>query len=232
MKGYLVRVGIDTISLLSYGRDKKDNLGYCAPVFDDGDRPRFEFIPVSENPQYLSEEEKKYSNEPARNSKYGAYVSSFLDTEERTLSNGARCKTAELQLHKDPEFDSCTYGDYFGGRIPLRLRPGSKLFLYESQGNKEIVGEARINRVESVRASDAVAKYGARLFLTQLEFEEYVGNRGDKTMLALVLGDVRIYAVPLSLNKSVTMAGRYMTREMYLQLREESRKSIKIEARA
>jgi hypothetical protein len=120
---------------------------------------------------------------------------------------------------------------FFGKeRIPLRLRPGSKLFLYESRGNKEIVGEARITRVESVRASDVVAKYGARLFLEQLEFEEYVGNRGDKTMLALVLRDVRRYAIPLSLKKSVTMAGRYMTREMYKEIPRQPSNSIKINA--
>ncbi len=47
-------------------------------------------------------------------------------------------------------------------------------------------------------------------------------------MLALVLGDVRRYAVPLSLNKSVTMAGRYMTREMYDAIPRQPRNSIKI----
>jgi hypothetical protein len=120
---------------------------------------------------------------------------------------------------------------FFGREsIPLRLRQGSKLFLYESQGNKAIVGEASITRVESVRASDAVSTYGARLFLTQLEFDEYVGNRGDKTMLALVLGEVRKYAVPLSLERSVTMAGRYMTREMHKRLLRQPRNSITINA--
>jgi hypothetical protein len=113
---------------------------------------------------------------------------------------------------------------FFGKeRIPLRLRPGSKLFLYQSRGNKEIVGEARISLVESVRASDVVAKYGERLFLEQLEFEEYVGSRGDKIMLALVVGDVRRYVVPLVLNKSVTMAGRYMTRRMYREIPRQPR---------
>jgi hypothetical protein len=112
---------------------------------------------------------------------------------------------------------------FFGKEgIPQRLRPGSKLFLYKSRGNKEIVGEARIIRIESVRASDVVSMYGARLFLTQSEFEEYAGNRGEKTMLALVLGDIRRYAVPVRLDTSMTMAGRYMTREMFQQLRGET----------
>jgi hypothetical protein len=109
---------------------------------------------------------------------------------------------------------------FFGKeRIPLRLQPGSRLFLYESKGNMEIVGEAKILRVESIPASNAVSVYGTRLFLTQSEFEDYVGNRRDRSMLVLVLGDAKRYPVPMKLSKSVTMAGRYMTREMYLQLR-------------
>jgi hypothetical protein len=98
----------------------------------------------------------------------------------------------------------------FCGKEPIHLKlwPGSKLFLHESQSNNEIVGEAKIIRVESVRASDAVSKYGTKPSLMQSEFEDCVGGIVDKTMLALVLGDARRYAVPLSLNKCVTMAGR------------------------
>jgi hypothetical protein len=113
---------------------------------------------------------------------------------------------------------------FFGReRIPVNLHPGSKLFLYESKGDKEIMGEAKILRVESLRASDVISVYGERLFLTQSEFDEYVGNRRDKRILVLVLEDAKRYAVPLKLNRSVTMAGRYMTSKMYKDLRDESK---------
>ncbi|MGD0549270.1 MAG: DUF365 domain-containing protein [Candidatus Bathyarchaeia archaeon] len=108
---------------------------------------------------------------------------------------------------------------FFGKeRIPVRLQSGSRLFLYESRGNEEIVGEARIVRIDMLPVSEIVAVYGNRLFLTQSEFEDYVGNRRDKRMLVLVLEDARKYPVALKLGKSVTMAGRYMTRELYHQI--------------
>jgi hypothetical protein len=115
---------------------------------------------------------------------------------------------------------------FFGkGRMPLRLRPGSKLFLYESQSKKEIVGEAKVVRVESMPASSVMSVYGDKVFLNETEFKDYVGLRMDRTMLVLVLADPKRYSVPLKLDKSVTMAGQYMTREMYVYLCERSGKS-------
>jgi len=120
---------------------------------------------------------------------------------------------------------------FFGKeRIPLRLQPGSRLFLYESRRNKEIVGEARITRIDTLRASDILSVFDDCLFLTRSEFEDYVGNRSDKKMLVLALEDAKRYPIPLRLSKSVTMAGRYMTREMYKQIRGESKKSMNSKA--
>jgi hypothetical protein len=62
-------------------------------------------------------------------------------------------------------------------------------------------------------------KFGDALFLAPAELEDYAGNRESKRMLVLVLEDVRKYRYPLRLKKSVTMAGRYMTREMFRCLR-------------
>jgi len=90
----------------------------------------------------------------------------------------------------------------------------------------EIVGEATITKAELVSASDVPSVYGTNLFLTQPEFERYVEKRKRKAMLVLVVGDARRYTVPLKLSKSVTMAGRYMTRRMYQQLREESARHV------
>lgn len=103
-------------------------------------------------------------------------------------------------------------------RIPVRLQSGSRLFLYESKGNKEIVGEARIVRIDTLPASEVMSVHGSRLFLTKSEFEDYVGNRRDKKMLVLLLEDAKKYPVPLKLGRSVTMAGRYMRRELYSQI--------------
>mgnify|MGYP001077015786 CR=1 FL=1 len=103
------------------------------------------------------------------------------------------------------------------------LQSGSKLFFYESRSNKEIVGEARIVDITSGMVEEVLAIYGEDLFLTRIELEEYAGDRKAKRMLVLVLGDVKKYAIPLRLDKSVTMAGQYMTKSMYDDLRAKQR---------
>jgi hypothetical protein len=112
---------------------------------------------------------------------------------------------------------------FFGNeRTPLRLRPGHRLFFYKSKARKEIVGEADIVKVESMPVSSVISVYGDKLFLNESEFKEYVGLRTDRTMLVVELTDAKPYSSPLNLGKSVTMTGRYMTREMYAILRGKS----------
>lgn len=103
---------------------------------------------------------------------------------------------------------------------PARLRPGSKLFIYQSGGKMEIVGEARIEEIMMRTSDEVFADYGDELFLSKQELEDYVGSRRTKKMLVLLLGDMRRLSTPLKLTKSVTMGGQYMTRSMYLALRE------------
>ena len=113
---------------------------------------------------------------------------------------------------------------FFGReRIPLKLQRGHRIFFYEPRGNKEIVGEARIVSIDTVPAAEVFSVFGDRLFLTQSELQDYAGQRKDRKMLTLVLEDARRYSLPLKLGKSVTMAGRYMTREMYKQIRQPSK---------
>jgi hypothetical protein len=102
---------------------------------------------------------------------------------------------------------------------PARLQPSSKLFFYKSGGDKEVVGEAKILQISSATVEEALTLFRDKLFLTQSELEEYAGNRKARKMLVLVLENIEKYAAPLRLNKSVTMAGCYMTRRMFKNLR-------------
>jgi len=111
----------------------------------------------------------------------------------------------------------------FVGNVPLWLQSGSKLFFYESRSDKEVVGEARIVEIGAGTVEEVLAEYGEDLFPTRIELEEYAGDRKAKRMLVLVLGDVKKYAIPLRLDKSVTMAGQYMTKSMYDDLRAKQR---------
>jgi hypothetical protein len=108
---------------------------------------------------------------------------------------------------------------YGKGSTPIRLHVGSTLFFYESRGSKRIVGEAEIREISSRTADKVVAEYGDSLFLTQKELDEYANQRSGRKMLVLVLKDVRLYKTPLRLRKSVTMAGQYMTKLMFDELR-------------
>lgn len=104
---------------------------------------------------------------------------------------------------------------FFGrDQIPRRLRPGHRLFFYQSGGCKEIVGESRIVQISSAKVEEVLARFGNRMFLTRSEFEEYVSKRKGERLLVLVLKDTKKYAVPMRLGKSPTMAGQYMTNEM------------------
>ena len=107
----------------------------------------------------------------------------------------------------------------FVARAFRRLRSGSRLFFYESRGNKEIVGEARVVDINSGTPDELLRKFGKNLILTRRELEEYTGDRRTKEMLVLVVRNARKYAIPLRLNKSVSMAGLYMTKEMYRGMR-------------
>jgi hypothetical protein len=104
----------------------------------------------------------------------------------------------------------------FYGRkgMPSRIHPGSKLFFYESKGNKEIVGEATISAMSTETANDVVSKFGDALFLTSKELDEYAKNRQDRKMLVLILKSSKRYNRPMRIGKPITKAGRYMTDEL------------------
>jgi hypothetical protein len=104
-------------------------------------------------------------------------------------------------------------------RVPTRLRRGSRLFFYRTGGRKEIVGEAKIVEINSGAFDDVWNRFADGLFLTRNELEAYVGKRRDSQMTVLVLDEVREYQAPIILQHPLTMAGQYMTKEMYDRLR-------------
>ena len=103
---------------------------------------------------------------------------------------------------------------FAGERMFPRLQVGSKLFFYESQGAKEIVGEARIVEITQGTVDEVLARFGRDLFLTRSELEAYAGSRRGRRMLVLVLEDMTRYSLPLRLDRGITMAGRYVTKTM------------------
>jgi hypothetical protein len=99
-------------------------------------------------------------------------------------------------------------------RIALR-----KILFYESQGNKEIVGEARIKANEFLTPLEVLEKYGDRVFLDRDELTKYASRRPLRTMsrkmLVLVLTKPVKYSKRIKYEKPLTMAGKYLTKEDY-----------------
>jgi hypothetical protein len=99
-----------------------------------------------------------------------------------------------------------------------RLDQCSRLFFYSSRGEKEIVGEARILKKFFSTPDEVLTNYSDVLFLTHAELQEYVGKRKTKRMLVLVLDKPTKYANPLKMPQHLTMAGQYMTQNLYDEL--------------
>ena len=136
MKGFLIRVGIDTTS---------KNIGYCAPVFPDNS---FEYIPLPEL-DIATSEKHTYGSLESRNQKYGGVLSDFMheDKHEYVRTDGEPfyhsldenyepLLAKDLTPHFDPEFETNTFGDFWmksggrTGRIPQSLKQGDIVFFY------------------------------------------------------------------------------------------------------
>ena len=157
MKGFLIRVGIDS-----------ETIGYCAPIFVN-DEFRFEYIPIPEKDPN-SVETQTYSNVEVRNKKYGTCMSDFLDEdiEWTRESDGMKFFTKDWKLHYDPEFASYTFGDYWNdlppkerGRIPreiLNLINKEPFYLFFYAGLSKYNPETDVEVYQSPRSYFKVDK--------------------------------------------------------------------------
>jgi len=102
--------------------------------------------------------------------------------------------------------------------IPRHIDNGSKLYFYESKSAKHIVGEAKIIKITQCTIDEVIEKFSDRLFLTRDELNAYANGRRTKMMLVLTLEKMKRYSAPLPLDKSLTMAGQYMTKSLYQRI--------------
>ncbi len=104
-----------------------------------------------------------------------------------------------------------------------RLSLGHKLFFYASGGERHLLGEAVIAAVKVLKPDQILEVYGERLFLSKEEFEKYSSSqpRKDykKDLLVLEIKLAKRYNYPIKFPKLLTMAGRYISREMYNSLK-------------
>ena len=100
----------------------------------------------------------------------------------------------------------------------MRLRPGHKIFMYKTGGDKQIVGEALIREINFLTLKEITLQHFERLFITKNELENYVGYRKNKKMLVITLRDIKKYDDPICLKNPVTMTGLYVTKSRYVRI--------------
>jgi hypothetical protein len=107
---------------------------------------------------------------------------------------------------------------YVGKGVPS-LDIGSRILLYVSHSNFEIVGEGRILKLEFMTPSEILEKHGERLFLSRKELSEYQGNRpSDRRLLVATLSNIKKFGKPIRRSRPITMAGETLTLEQYKSL--------------
>jgi hypothetical protein len=104
----------------------------------------------------------------------------------------------------------------------LRLAKKDKVLFYASQSSKKIVGEGKIENLEFLTPSEALKKYGNKLFIGAEELEVYRKKQpkrdSSKKMLILFLSNLRYYRESKNFKTPITMAGRYITKDEYSEL--------------
>jgi hypothetical protein len=97
-----------------------------------------------------------------------------------------------------------------------------KILFYESQGSKEIVGEAVVKTIEVLTPLEVLEKYGKRVFLEENELLAYTKQQPSRTtsrkMQVMVLGRPLRFSKRIKYQEPMTMAGKSLTKEEYEKL--------------
>lgn len=100
----------------------------------------------------------------------------------------------------------------------IKIKEGIKLYIYESGGNKSIIGETTIKKYDYLDMQYILDKYLDRLIVSEEDFREYARGREEKKALVLELGSLKKYKEPVKLLKPITMAGLHLTEERKKEL--------------
>lgn len=99
------------------------------------------------------------------------------------------------------------------------LTEGSKIVFHVS-GEKMLVGEGIVKKVEKLDPKHAWVRYHNRIFLTKDEYNNYitkspVGKRESKTIMVLVLHKLRRFKKSIPPRRRMTYTGYYITQNDY-----------------
>ena len=101
-----------------------------------------------------------------------------------------------------------------------KLEKGHKILFYSAREINHIIGEGTIKFVSFMSVNEVREKYGSTLFLTSSELNNYVNKRWSERskkgkLLTIELENIIKYNRPIRSYKPITVAGYYLTDEMY-----------------
>lgn len=103
--------------------------------------------------------------------------------------------------------------------ISDNLKRCKKLLFYESKGEKKVVGEGEIEKIELLSLEEVLRKYEEELFLNKKELYSYADGR-EKKPLVFKLKNTQRFEEEIKLKNPITMGGKQLTKEEYNQLLE------------
>jgi hypothetical protein len=102
------------------------------------------------------------------------------------------------------------------GRSSTKISPKHKIIFYASHGDKKLVGEGIVEKVEFLNPGEVLSKYSQELFLDENEFIDYVGKR--QKILVFQLKCLKKYQNSIQSREVITMGGKYLTEKEYKSL--------------
>lgn len=105
--------------------------------------------------------------------------------------------------------------------ISENLKSCKKLLFYESYGEKEIIGEGNIEKIELLDLEEILNKYEKELFLTKEELYSYSNGR-EKKPLVFTLQNSQNFNKKIKLKRQITMSGKLISKKEYEKLLDES----------
>lgn len=106
----------------------------------------------------------------------------------------------------------------YSKKTKLKLSKNMTLFLYESKNEKQILGEAKILKIEFEKFDKIIKHHIKYLMLNKEEFTNYCKGRFESDAMLLHLTDIKKYINPIKLSKPITMGGIYVTEQNKIEL--------------
>jgi hypothetical protein len=96
-------------------------------------------------------------------------------------------------------------------KTKIKIKKGDKVYIYISNKNKSVGGEAEIKKIEYLDAREILKKYSNRLMISKEDLGKYSTGRKLKKAQVLEICNIRQYPKEMRVLIPITMQGFYVT---------------------